>query len=267
MLWSLLNQRLYYPKWKISTTQIIISWALASRYFWSFFGKSGSLNVFCGSFLDLKSAFFLKKFLNSFGCSNIFSLDNPYFDNFDFRFYFQLNSTLDNIESLSNILFFCINPRLEMPLLNSRFRKAYLKLNNFMAYSIGFSLNFLTYPVENVINNFSYIFPFFEGKIYFLKYILLSDFSNLYFFSIICRSLDIFVGSSVIVNNTKLYTKNIMSNLISLISLLKLSFSNLHFIFSKIGFLSLLEFGMVKNLSYYVKNFMIGQSFIFVVWI
>lgn len=56
------------------------------------------IEVFCGSYLNIEAAISLKFFFNSFGCSNIY-----YFTEFivmsDFRFFYQLNETICNLES------------------------------------------------------------------------------------------------------------------------------------------------------------------------
>lgn len=56
--------------------------------------------------------------------------------------------TLVNLELKFNYLFIGFNPRLELPLLNWRIKKSYLKLLKFNAFSIGLSLNYTTYPIN-----------------------------------------------------------------------------------------------------------------------
>lgn len=107
------------------------------------------VSIFCGSFLDLVAAFSLKKFLNSFGCFNVYSVDSNLCE-IDYRYYFQLNTTIEKLESMFNILFLGSSIRLEAPLLNSRLRKVYLASNAFNAYSIGLSLFNTTYPICNL---------------------------------------------------------------------------------------------------------------------
>lgn len=106
------------------------------------------ISVFCGSFLDLVASFSLKKFLNSFGCFNIYSVDSNIL--IDYRFCFQLNTIIENLEFNFNVLFLGSSIRLEAPLLNSRLRKAYLASNSFNAYSVGLSLKNTTFPIMNI---------------------------------------------------------------------------------------------------------------------
>lgn len=117
--------------------------------------KSNFVSAFCGSFLDLKASFCLKSFLNSYGCFNIYSSDIKYSCS-DYRFFFQLNTTIEDLESKFNILFLGLNLRLEAPLLNSRLRKSYLN-KSFNVYSIGLSLKNTTFPIIN----FGIVFQFY----------------------------------------------------------------------------------------------------------
>jgi NADH-quinone oxidoreductase subunit G len=241
---------LYYPKWKVGASHTVISWNLAAKYFWQALSETASsfFGVFCGSFLDLQAALYLKTFVNSFGCSNIFLMDNPFFDLVDFRFYFQLNSTLELLESQFNVLFLGLNIRLEIPLLNARLRKAYMAYDFFSAYSMGCSLNFLTYPVQNISNSFSDILNMFEGKTAFSTNAFLHDFFGLVYFNFNLRILDLFIGLTFAVTNNIVYTKFLVINAFVFIRNLNLDISSLHLVFGKIGSLSLLEFGAVKNL-------------------
>lgn len=60
--------------------------------------RKNFIEVFCGSFLDLQSALYLKSFFLSFGCNNIFSIDMQN-SLLDFRLFFQLNSLVEKLES------------------------------------------------------------------------------------------------------------------------------------------------------------------------
>lgn len=91
----------------------------------------------------------MKKFLNSFGCFNVYSVDSNLLES-DYRFFFQLNTIIENLEFNFNVLFLGSSIRLEAPLLNSRLRKAYLASNSFNAYSVGLSLKNTTFPITNL---------------------------------------------------------------------------------------------------------------------
>jgi len=203
--------------------------------------------VFCGSFLDLQAVLYLKSFVNSFGSSNFFLMDNPFFDLVDFKFYYLLNSSLEFLETKFNVLFIGLNIRLEIPLLNLRLRKAYMLYDFFSAYSIGCSLNFLTYPVQNISNSFSDIVNLFEGKSAYSSNFFLIDFFSLVFFNYNLRILDLFIGLTFSLVNFVYYAKHIVLNAFLFMRNLHLNISNLHLVFSKIGNISMLEFGVVKN--------------------
>ena len=145
------SQRLTYPQYLLNNKFINISWKQAFILFIRilYLFKNNNIESFCGSFIDLESGITLKHFFNNFGCSNIWFL-NDFASNFDFRFFFELNDTLVNIENKNNILFVGTNLRLESPLINARIRKSYLNNSSFNAYSFGLSINYLTYPVLNI---------------------------------------------------------------------------------------------------------------------
>lgn len=58
-----------------------------------------------------------------------------------------MSDTLISLEFYFNYLFIGFNPRLEVPLLNLRIRKSYLKALKFNAFSLGLSFNYTTFPV------------------------------------------------------------------------------------------------------------------------
>ena len=141
-----------------------------------FLNFSKNINIIVGSFLDLKSGLSLKKFFNSFGCSNFiyskFNVINKF--NFDFKYFYVLHQSLSELEKLTFILFLSINLRLESPLLNSRIRKNYmLNSNSLLLFSIGISLKYLTYPIRNLGNNIKTFLLFIqENHVFFVIYFL-----------------------------------------------------------------------------------------------
>jgi NADH-quinone oxidoreductase subunit G len=69
---SFINQRLYYPKLKLYSKFIVITWKLAIFLFLDLlYNKSKNfIEIYCNSFLSLELSLTLKSFFNSFGCSN-----------------------------------------------------------------------------------------------------------------------------------------------------------------------------------------------------
>lgn len=148
---ALMVNRINFPQILIYGKFIVISLYTAVCLFLRMFYKYRFLwvDIICGSFLTLETMISLKTYFNNCGCSNInFYNINLYIN--DLRFFYLLNTTLIKLEGLSNILFLGTNVRLEAPLLNLRLRKAFLGNFDFKAYSIGLSLNYLTYPVKNI---------------------------------------------------------------------------------------------------------------------
>jgi len=156
-----------------------------------------------GSFLDLKICLSLKKFFNSFGCGNFVYSENLHLNklNFDFRFFYLLNLSILELEKVAFVLFLSTNLRMESPLLNSRIRKNYLLNPNIMLFSIGLSLQYLTYPIKNLGNNISVLFNFFKGK---LRSFCSLFFKNLSSFSFLnkdiylCYKPVVLIGFSII---------------------------------------------------------------------
>lgn len=143
------------------------------------------------------------------GSSNIY-YNNLMFlnNNADFRFNYLLNQTLINLENLDNVLFVGTNPRLEVPLLNSRLRKNYINNFDFKAFSIGLGVNHLTFPVIHLGISIKKIILFLEGKV-FNKSLYFNDFISLSFFNKNknIKNLNIFFGVSFLntINSSNLY--------------------------------------------------------------
>lgn len=226
--------------------------------------KSLFIEVFYGDFLDLTASSFLRQFFYSIGCSNIFSISfNSITSLNDFRFLYQLNSTLIGLESCNNYLFLGTNLRLESPLLNSRIRKSYLTNFSFSAYSIGLSVNYLTYPVCNLGNSIKSLIYFFSGKLSFIKNILFYDFYNLNFFSKYFFNLDFFIGSSFL---NRIDGFSLVSTLLKFFSNLQLSLNNLHFVYNSLGVLSGFEYGLpvtMNSISCLQSGYNTSKSFIY----
>jgi len=152
-------------------------------------------------FSDVEAIFALKDFFNGFGCSALYYEDNLEIFS-DFRQLFLLNTTIASIEVATIVLLLGTNLRTEAPLLNSRLRKNYLLVGKQLeVYSIGLSLNYLTFPVKNFGNSFFYLRNFFEGRCIMFKNILFRDFVNGSFLNLKVESNllpKIFIGVSLL---------------------------------------------------------------------
>jgi NADH dehydrogenase/NADH:ubiquinone oxidoreductase subunit G len=194
-------QRNNYPRVKIFSKLIVVSWYNAINIFFLFlFTKD--FNYFeakTGSFLDLESLYSLKILFNSLGCSNInYQFNYNLF--FDFRFTFLMNITILNLEFISFCFFVGLNLRVESPLLNSRLRKNYLQNDNFfLCFSIGLSLDYLSFPVINLGNSLKAFKYIIEARHSFLNYFCLNDFVSLKLLNFnfnLFNNFSFFLGSS-----------------------------------------------------------------------
>jgi len=137
-----------------------------------------------GHFIDLETAIALKDFFNGLGCSSL-SLEDSFMFSSDLRISYLLNTTVVSLEHSSIFLLFGTNLRTEIPLLNSRLRKNYLFVNKqLVVYSIGLSIDYLTFPVKNLGNSIYYLKSFLEGNSIILKDLLFQKFVNPIFFGI-----------------------------------------------------------------------------------
>ena len=121
----------------------------------------------------------LKDFLNIKGSSNFYIQDYNHI-NFDFRQNFLLNISLLEIEKLDFVILVGLNPRLELPLLNLRFRKS-VKYNKSLIVSLGFSYP-LTYNYLSLGSNIINLIQILEnlGDAYADRTNAFSSYNNLY---------------------------------------------------------------------------------------
>jgi hypothetical protein len=155
----------------------------------------------CGSFLDIESSLGIKSFFNSIGCSNL-NYEFNYCLSFDFRYSYLLNATLSEIEDVFVCFFFGLNLRLESPILNSRMRKSFLKNDNFLlAFSLGLSIDYISFPVLNISNKTFDFFKIIEGRFFFFRLFFFEEFKLLKFLNYKFFSFDnffCFLGDSIL---------------------------------------------------------------------
>jgi len=159
------------------------------------------IQSFIGPYSSIELVFNLKYFFNSIGCNNIYyiELDN---NHTDFRYIYLLNNTLRDLNLVNDFLIIGSNIRLELPLLNSVFRKNYLNNINFKVYIIGLGLNYLNYTIINLGSSIICLNKYILGLLIVSKYFLFSDYYNLsYFYKNNILSKNILLGSSSIIRN------------------------------------------------------------------
>lgn len=157
------KQRIQKPFVKIGNRFLNVSWK--GVFLWighkTFNLKQSSWVAITGPLIECEAILALKDFLTKMGSSN-FESQLGSFINFDLRNYFLLNKKLQALEDLDFCILLGFNPRLELPLLNVRLRKA-VKIKNCLVLLYGYA-NYLTYKFYNVSNNLRDFLKFIEGK-------------------------------------------------------------------------------------------------------
>lgn len=253
------NQRLYYPKLKLHLKFIILSWKYALILFLHLLYNKckNNIDIYCGPFISLDLALTLKSFLNSLGCSNIYYFENN-INNIDFRYSYILNITLKNFYKINSLLLIAINPRLEIPLLNSYLRKNYLNNFNFKVYSIGYALDYLTYPVINLGSSIKNLYKFLMGLNLISNYFLINDYYNHYYFNIKnSLSFYLFIGSSNILRSDK---DSLLNSLFIFFTQFKLPINNINIVNRHLGRISLNEVGFSTGVKVRSKLLSINNS-------
>lgn len=237
---------MYYPKLKLYSKFIILSWKRALILFIKLFIKKykENLEVICGSYLSLELGLTLKSFFNSIGFSNIVYWENNV-NIFDFRYSYLMNITIQKISIINNLVLIGTNPRLELPLLNSFLRKNYLNNSKFKAYSIGFALDFLSFPVINLGSSIKYFFSFLMGIVLVSRYFLLNTFYNSYFFnSLNLLNLTFFIGNAAFSRSD---SDSILNSIFYFSFKLGLLIKNINIISRHLGRLTHFELGLSSN--------------------
>jgi hypothetical protein len=129
-------------------------------------------------FSDLKSFSSLKYFFNSIGSEVLYS--DFISINSDLRENFFLNNLLVNLDNNLFFIFFCLNTRLESPILNSRLRKLYLLNDNLKFLGFGLNSSYINLPIKLFGNSFFNIINILKSKVIFNKDFLF----NIYNYSV-----------------------------------------------------------------------------------
>ena len=123
------------------------------------------MESYCGEFIDLETSYVLKQFFNGIGCSNIFFVYNLIYS-IDFKFFYLLNKTLEDLENANLIFLVGCNLRLEAPLILTRIRKSFLNNETeFKVFSLGLAINNFNFYIKNIGNSIKSFKLFLEGKL------------------------------------------------------------------------------------------------------
>lgn len=167
---GLSKQRLQKPYIKISSNFISISWK--NLFLWIAFKfteiNTKFLDIFgvSSSITEIESILVLKDFLNKLG-SSFYFMEQIHALNLDLPTNYAFFRNLKEIENAEFCMLLSLNPRLELPLLNVRIKKA-VKNKNIFVLVFGYTMN-LTYKIYNISNNFLDFLFFIEGKTRFCK--------------------------------------------------------------------------------------------------
>jgi NADH-quinone oxidoreductase chain G len=115
-------------------------------------------NVLVGPFCDLKSVFWVKNLLKiSKKKNHLINFENFCFTELDFNHFFCFSSkfVIFNSLKIKGCFLFGFNPKKEVPILNLKLRKRFLK-GNFFLINFGSRLSLMV-PVTNIgLNNFNF---------------------------------------------------------------------------------------------------------------
>merc|ERR1711871_1139212 len=128
--------------------------------------NNSNISIVAGDAIDIETLLATKSFLNSFGSDNFFSTQKN-LEKADFSSSLAMSLNLENIEEIDLCVCFNINPKTEMPLLNTRLRKQVLS-NKLKLVYFGNNMN-LTFNAEHVGVSRADIFSFFQGQHPFCK--------------------------------------------------------------------------------------------------
>ena len=151
------------------------------------------------------------------------------------------------LENINNFFFLGTNLRMELPLLNLRLRKNYLENKNMISYSFGLSLNYLTFPVQNLGNSIKSFKNFIEGKFYLNFIIFFYDYYNINYFHLNNMiKIHFFLGMSVL---NRIDSNSILFCVYNLFKNFKYyNHSNLNIISRFLGRISAFELGILPGI-------------------
>lgn len=237
------KQRLLKPLLKIVNIYISVSWFKVFYIIKNFFYKTLKflinkkqkfffLHSFIGDFNDFLSLAIFKDFLTTFGSSSLESFQDLSLYNNSLPLYYSLNTPLNNLFKSDLYFFIGANPRMESPLLNSRFRKSKL-LNNTSFYSFGFNLSSNFY-IKSLGNNLSTLLKILEGRHWLCNKLILSKFP--YFL----------IGNSFFQRNQ--ISSDLFSSFTSKISLINNNWNGLNILHNNSSKLNSLDLGFGKSI-------------------
>jgi NADH dehydrogenase/NADH:ubiquinone oxidoreductase subunit G len=260
---SLNLQRLNYPKIKLNSKFVNISWDNAIIIFINYMIDYMNENIMCifGELGSLELVCSLKEFFNYIGCNNIYYSSSLYNYNCDFRFLYLLNVTLLELDEADMIILVGSNLRLESPLLCSRIRKLYLSNDyDLPVFSFGLNISYLTFPVYNIGNSISSLMRFVNGKMPVINSVFSGKYLSDWYF--LLNNIGFYTKPLILLGTSILYRMDNQAIITLLFNFIKLNKNYLneywkcfHVISVNLGLLSSLELGLSSKIKYDSKNF------------
>lgn len=115
------------------------------------------------SIIDVLDLYSFKNFFNSIGVNKFFSLENSTTILIDIRNFYLLYWGLEDFKYYSSCILFCINPRMEAPLLNLKFRQLWLN-NKVLFLNFGPTLHSTSFNIVTISKDLFALFFLLEGK-------------------------------------------------------------------------------------------------------
>lgn len=172
------KQRLFSPLLKLNGKFKKISWQEAFNLINTKFKEKYFFEGICGNLIESESMFLFKELLTKIGNSSIESRNSFLNIDNDLRENYLMNTTFDNINKADVCLLVGTNLRIESPILNLKIRKNKIK-NNLHIYILGYNPN-LNYETITIGNNTKHLLNLIEGKNYFCKNLINSNFPLTY---------------------------------------------------------------------------------------
>ena len=171
---TLKRQRLSKPLIKDVSMFFQISWTeifdTLTKKFDISRNKNINFDLIVGPFCDLKTSFFIKNLLKlSINKDRLLSFENVGLSNIDFQSYYSFNNRFQVFDNskLEACLLIGVDTKKEVPILNLKLRKRFLK-GNFIVANFGSKLN-LTFPVFHLATNCFSFFSVISGNHFFCK--------------------------------------------------------------------------------------------------
>jgi hypothetical protein len=118
----------------------------------------------------------MKSFFHTFSIEIFFA---DFIDvNADFRSNYLINTSLSNLDKNEIFIFFCLNTRLESPILNSRLRKLSLLNDNIKFYGFGINSSYLNLPISLYGNSLKKLIDILNFKSELSSDLLFNNYNN-----------------------------------------------------------------------------------------